>query len=719
MKNYYGIFQDGLDIQIAHLVRDEDLIKIQNLGETTLSEPLYTKKEVNKIPTIELSDTNLEIQNNPDLKEEGFDLPEISEFDEFESNKLTEEITEVNAEGGTSTSELQRILSNFSLETGKIALNANEEQISYHIFNSSLTFSAIKKKIKTEILSQEELKSRKYAIGCIPNYDGMTLAFLHRGEFDLLNAILQVRPLLSPKRYIFSYIDTNEIALMNLIRANYNFPENDYVLILYVGSEYKAGIVMRNNTHVKTFKIIGDTSSRSENIRQVIYSKIILEQDVSNIPPVQHLILTGNMVRDEDIRFFSSKFDETTEVSRFEFKNINIATINRKYSPENIAKYAIPISLALKAADPKNKAFYNTNLLPPKIIESQKRFKIGWHGFILFIAIFYFTYSATLKNLENNRQIVELQRQNYNIESELRHKNLMFARANELSQQITGKRKSMDKIKTISGNKSQWHRTIIALSDAFAKNPISWINYLRSDTSGFMVQGTTNHKENIAYITRYFPGCIVSDVKTSEIQSIPVMRFVMNFSYSDQEKWVTKVAKPAPVNTQPGKTAAPPPITPAPKSIESESAPKLAAPAPAVVQSQSPPVQSTPRITPYTVYREAAETYLSGNIQEGYHKLTQFVEKYPNSPFTYSANYLIGECLFLMGEVAQAKDIFEKIANQDGTKTPDALLMLGRCYNALGDKAKAIDCWGMLITKYPEHKLAKMAEEKIKYVTEH
>jgi TolA-binding protein len=45
--------------------------------------------------------------------------------------------------------------------------------------------------------------------------------------------------------------------------------------------------------------------------------------------------------------------------------------------------------------------------------------------------------------------------------------------------------------------------------------------------------------------------------------------------------------------------------------------------------------------------------------------------------------------------------------------------MLGRCYNALGDKAKAIDCWGMLITKYPEHKLAKMAEEKIKYITEH
>ena len=363
MKNYYGIFQDGLDIQIAHLVRDEDLIKIQNLGETTLSEPLYNKKEVNKIPTIELSDTNLEIQNNPDLKEEGFDLPEISEFDEFESNKLTEEITEVNEEGGTSTSELQRFLSNFSLETGKIALNANEEQISYHIFNSSLTLSAIKKRIRTEILSQEELKSRKYAIGCIPNYDGTTLAFLHRGEFDLLNAILQVRPLLSQKRFIFSYIDTNEIALMNLIRANYNFPENDYVLILYVGSEYKAGIVMRNNTHVKTFKIIGDTSSRSENIRQVIYSKIILEQDVSNIPPVQHLILTGNMVRDEDIRFFSSKFGETTEVSRFEFKNINIATINRKYSPENIAKYAIPISLALKAADPKNKAFYNTNLL--------------------------------------------------------------------------------------------------------------------------------------------------------------------------------------------------------------------------------------------------------------------------------------------------------------------------------------------------------------------
>ncbi|HPC35631.1 MAG TPA: tetratricopeptide repeat protein [Candidatus Marinimicrobia bacterium] len=719
MKNFFGIFQDGLDLQIAHLVRDEDIIKIQSLGEVTLSEHLFGKKEIDKIPTIELSNTDLDIQSDLDLKEEGSDLPEISEFDELESDKLADEIREVNEERGTSTSELQRFLSNFSLETGKIALNANEEQISYHTFDAPLSLSAIKKKIKSEILSEEEVKSKKYAIGSIPNYDGTTLAFLHRGEFDLLNAILKVRPLISQKRFIFSFIDTNEIALMNLIRANYSFPETDYVLIIYVGSEYKAGIVMRNNTHVKTFKIIGDTNSRAENIRQVIYSKIILEQDVSNIPPVQHLILTGNMVRDEDLRFFSSKFGETTEVSRFEFKNINIATINRKYSPENIAKYAIPISLALKTADPKNKAFYNTNLLPAKIIENQKRFKIGWYGFILFIAIFYFTYSGTLRNLEDKREIVELQRQNYNIEAELRHKNTMFARANELSQQITSKRKSMDKIKIISGNKSQWHRTIIAFSDAFSKNPITWVNYLKSDTSGFMIQGVTNRKENIAYITRYFPGSIVSDVKTSEVQSIPVLLFVMNFSYADQEKWVMEVPKPAPIIPKAQEIPAKPPADQEKKPIAKESAPKLSETKSSSVSSQPPPPQSTPRVTPYTVYREAAETYLSGNIQEGYQKLSQFVEKYPDSPFTYGAKYLIGECLFLMGETTQAKDVFEEIANQDGAKTPDALLMLGRCYNALGDKAKAIDSWGMLITKYPQHKLAKMAEEKIKYVTEH
>jgi len=719
MKNYFGIFEDGFNIKLAHLVQDKDIIQIQNLAEIILSNYLYEKKNINRIPTIGLSDTDLEVQDNLDLKQEDFDLPEISELDEMEGGQFPEEIREVTEGRGTAISELQRFLNNFSLETGQIALNANEEQISYHIFNASLTLLAIKKKIKTEILSQEELKSRKYAIGCIPNYDGTTLAFLHRGEFDLLNAILQVRPLISQKRFIFSYIDTNEIALINLMRANYSFPENDYVLILYVGSEYKAGIVMRNNTHVKTFKIIGDTTSRSENIRQVVYSKIILEQDVSNIPLVQHLILTGNMVGDDDIRFFSSKFGETTEVSRFEFKNINIATINRKYSPESIAKYAIPISLALHAADPKNKAFYDTNLLPAKIIESQKRFKIGWHGFILFIAIFYFTYSGTLKNLENNRQIAEIQRQNYNIEAELRRKNAMFARANELTQQINNKRKSMEKIKTISGNKSQWNRILIAFSDAFAKNPISWINYLGSDTSGFMIQGTTNRKENITYISRYFPGCIVSDVKTSEIQSIPAMQFVMNFSYSDQEEWVAGIVKPSPTESKARETSASPPVVQKSKTGVDESTQKLSQPQPVSDISKLSAAQPVTGVTPYTVYREAAETYLSGNIQEGYHKLSQFVEKYPDSPFTYSARYLIGECLFLMGEVAQAKDVFEEIANQDGAKTPDALLMLGRCYNALGDKAKAIDCWGMLITKYPEHRLAKIAEEKIKYVTEH
>jgi TolA-binding protein len=718
VKSVHGIFQDGLNIKLAHLVKDKGVIRIQNLGETTLSAQLYSKKEVERVPATELIDEEMNIPDSSEFEGGEFDLPEISEYDELESSKPVEEIEEFKEEEESSIAELQKFLSNFSLERGRISLNASEEEISYHSFDSPLSLSAVKKRAKSEILSEGELKSKKYGIGCIPNYDGTTLAFLHRGEFDLLNAILEIRPFISKKRFVFSYIDTNEIALMNLVRANYDFPEDDYVLIIYVGFEFKVGIVMKNNTHVKTFKIIGNTVSKSESIRQVVYSKIILEQDVSNIPPAQHLILTGEMVSDEDIKFFSKKFGKTTDVSRFEFKNINVNIGNGDYLPETIAKYAIPISLALKTVDPKNKAFYDTNLLPAKIIESQKRFKLGWHGLLLFVAIFYFAYSGTVRNLENKQQIVEIQRQNYNMEAELRRSNLMLIRINELSQQISNLEKNIEKIRAISGSKNQWHRILKALSDTFLKNSISWISSLKSESDGFIAQGVSNRKENIATISKHFPGCILSDVKTSEIQSIPVLGFLIDFPYPEYEELVVEIVEPPQILPGTEKVTTPSPVIQERKPISVANSQKSPETQPAWESSQTPATRTTKEVLPSDMYKEAVGTYLSGNLQEGYNKFRQFVAKHPDAPLAYNANYFIGECLFQMGEIEKAKNVFEEILRQGGSKTPDALLMLGRCYNAINDPARAIDYWGMLITRFPEHRLAKIAEVKVKQVLE-
>ena len=71
-------------------------------------------------------------------------------------------------------------------------------------------------------------------------------------------------------------------------------------------------------------------------------------------------------------------------------------------TPEKIARYAIPIALAWKTLEPKNKKFSTTNLLPNKVIENQKYSKIAWHGYLIIAATIFFAFTGLVKNLELN-----------------------------------------------------------------------------------------------------------------------------------------------------------------------------------------------------------------------------------------------------------------------------------------------------------------------------
>ena len=56
----------------------------------------------------------------------------------------------------------------------------------------------------------------------------------------------------SKKKYFFGAIDPNEVLLMNLVRNNYDFSDDEYVLILYIGVDFKVGIVMQGKNHIKS-----------------------------------------------------------------------------------------------------------------------------------------------------------------------------------------------------------------------------------------------------------------------------------------------------------------------------------------------------------------------------------------------------------------------------------------------------------------------------------
>jgi len=118
---------------------------------------------------------------------------------------------------------------------------------------------------------------------------------------------------------------------MNLVRNNYNFSDEDYVLIIYIGVDTKFGILMKGSDFVKSFPlIVPDTDL--ENMRQIIYSKIMLEQDTSNVNITSNIILAGEMAKDDDVEYFSSRINSGAKISRIALDKLHIPQAKNKLS---------------------------------------------------------------------------------------------------------------------------------------------------------------------------------------------------------------------------------------------------------------------------------------------------------------------------------------------------------------------------------------------------
>jgi len=167
------------------------------------------------------------------------------------------------------------------------------------------------------------LKNKNITFDLIRGKDNSLLAFVERGQNDILRSLQDINPLISKKRFFYSYIEPTEISLMNLVRNNYNFSDEDYVLIIYIGVDTKFGILMKGSDFVKSFPlIVPDTDL--ENMRQIIYSKIMLEQDTSNVNITSNIILAGEMAKDDDVEYFSSRINSGAKISRIALDKLHI-----------------------------------------------------------------------------------------------------------------------------------------------------------------------------------------------------------------------------------------------------------------------------------------------------------------------------------------------------------------------------------------------------------
>ncbi|NQT65296.1 MAG: hypothetical protein HQ554_03860, partial [FCB group bacterium] len=209
-KLAFGIYKDGLKVKIAQLSLCNGIVSVQSLEETLLSSPLFRQEVEDKIEAVlplEQTEDESKFTEFPEIEDETFSLPEISEF---ESSEKFDGSTKEDMLPGLR--DLQNFLQQFPLERAKLSFNASDEQISYFQFDSSYGIKNLHKRLMEELLSKDEIKSKNYSFDYILNPDKSGLAFIHTGKFRLFHALRDINLILSKERYLYNHIDTNFVA---------------------------------------------------------------------------------------------------------------------------------------------------------------------------------------------------------------------------------------------------------------------------------------------------------------------------------------------------------------------------------------------------------------------------------------------------------------------------------------------------------------------------
>ena len=168
-----------------------------------------------------------------------------------------------------------------------------------------------------------------------------------------------------------------------------------------------------------------------------------------------------------------------------------------------------------------------------------------------------------------------------------------------------------------------------------------------------------------------------------------------------------------------------PQTAPAAVAAEEEPKPSTQAPAkrPAESRPQPTPAQppsQAPTMSPQEAYSVAYNDYLKGNYDLAVESFKLYRQQFPESPLADNALYWIGECRYSQRKFEEAIDAFDELilTYPQGDKAAAAYLKKGLSFIELGRKPEALAALKLLVAKYPLEEEARIAQDKIRELTE-
>ena len=494
-KSVIGLFVDGLDVKLAHLVARKNRIIVQELRSATLITKLQEQKPAETMAPAVGDSTD------------AFSLGE---------GTTSEAVAESQSEDNNAV--LLGLLAQYPSNRYSLTYSLSEPAIYYHILESD--FGLKGKKLKDRIL--EELKNIRAfqpaadAVDAIKTDEGNLLCVVREDGLSLINSLENVKGFIGGRIPFIPVIDSADISLMNTVRLNYDLQPQEVSVIIYVGVEFTRLIFMRGDHFYQFAPILGEGYD-SPNLQNTVYSRLLLEQDNLAIPRIHRIILAGESKRIAFRDFLIQQLPEQ-EVEYLLAPRLDTTELTAE-EQDMLSEYAVPIGVAWRVLEPNNPLVYKVNLLPAEIREGQRVFKLAWHGYLLMLLLFLSTLFFTWQIGQKSRDIREL-RDVLTLKEGQRAENQTLAGSIQTLQEQLGRYKtSLALYDSLVPGSERWSKVLTQVSHGVEDLNSIWLSDFAAGQEGLIkINGFTVYRTRIPRLATLFDNSLLKDVNVQAIR---------------------------------------------------------------------------------------------------------------------------------------------------------------------------------------------------------
>ncbi|MGC8654592.1 MAG: hypothetical protein ACP5US_11445 [Candidatus Kryptoniota bacterium] len=434
----------------------------------------------------------------------------------------------------TNTTVLTGMLSKYQNARHSLAIAVGEPYLFYH----SIEMEGKQRPEKVIAKIVEELQATRTGISAeqvtllSTNVEGTYVGIVREHEVPIIDLVSNVRQFLGQKLGRVAHVESSDIALVNLVKNNYEIDESEISVIAYVGFETTRLIFMKGRNFFNIAPIINEGGD-SFSVQNTIYSRILLGQDNFGLPRIDRVILCGEC-KNFDIKGFLSSLLVGANVDYLSLQNADLEGLPPG-GADLVPQFAIPIATGFHAIDPGKKKYYNSDITPEYVREGQKVFKLAWHGLILAIVVFSSTLYFTYNFAKNDREIKRLRAENEIKRAQAAEVQFVRDQISRVQREFGKYTEAVSVLDSLLPHTQRWSALLESLSNSVERVGAMWLTDVHQiDENTYSISGFSIYRNRIPIFAKIYPGSVLRKVTVGDIRGKQVYNFQIDLYYSSK-----------------------------------------------------------------------------------------------------------------------------------------------------------------------------------------